>query len=106
MHNAHRWRNGAPPGGSTEDLAVHLAERVADQLEPGAVRVREVNRRAVDVRVRDASRIQLALQVLPAGGLDGDRQVMQAAQHLGVRAEIEAWEVEERERVAVADVEE
>jgi hypothetical protein len=32
--------------------------------------------------------------------------VVQPAQHLGVRAEVEAGQVEEREQVAVADVEE
>ena len=35
-----------------------------------------------------------------------DREVLQPAEHLGVGPEVEAGEVEERERVAVADVEE
>ena len=45
-------------------------------------------------------------QLLPARGLDADRHVVQPAEHLGVRADVEAGEVEEGEQVAVADVEE
>ena len=44
--------------------------------------------------------------MLPALGLDRDGQVVEAAEPLGVGAEVEAGEVEEGDRVAVADVEE
>ena len=48
----------------------------------------------------------LSLRCSQRVGLDRDREVVQPAEHLGVRAEVEPGEVEERERVAVADVEE
>ena len=51
-------------------------------------------------------RLELRPQVLPPVGRDRDRDVVQAAEHLGVVAEVQAGEVEEREEVAVADVEE
>ena len=38
--------------------------------------------------------------------LDGDRDVVQPAEHLGVRADVQPGEVEEGQQVAVADVEE
>ena len=50
--------------------------------------------------------VELVAQVLPAPGLNRDRDVVQPAQHLGVGAEVEAGEVEEGQQVAVADVEE
>ena len=56
--------------------------------------------------VGHAGVVELALEVLPALGLDRDREVVQPAEHLGVGPEVEAGEVEEREQVAVADVEE
>src|SRR4051812_47997607 len=96
-----------PPTGGSDDLgAVHLAERVGDELQPGSVGVPEVQRRPADVLVVDAG----GVQALPSGGpgllRHRDRQVVEAAEDLRVGSEVEAREVEEGDRVAVADVEE
>ena len=56
--------------------------------------------------VLDPGGVELGAQVGPAARLDRDGDVVQAAEHLGVRAAVEAGEVEERQQVAVADVEE
>ncbi len=53
-----------------------------------------------------AGRVELGLEVLPPLGRHRQGQVLQPAEHLGVGPEVEAGEVEERQRVAVADVEE
>ena len=45
-------------------------------------------------------------QLGPALGVDADGHVVQAAEHLGVGADVQAGEVEEGDEVAVADVEE
>ena len=63
-------------------LAVHFAERIADQLEPGAVGVEEVQRRPVDVLVRHAGSIERVLQMLPPIRRNRDREVVEAAEHL------------------------
>src|SRR3954453_6592860 len=94
------------PDGSTDRLAVHLQQRIADQFQTLAVRTAEVQRRTVDVGVVDVLTVQAVLQLLPRRWFHGDRQVMMSAEYLLVRAEIEAREVEVGERVAVADVEE
>ena len=47
-----------------------------------------------------------ATSSVPVLGVDRDRAVVQAAEDLGVGADVEAGEVEERQQVAVADVEE
>src|SRR4029450_4297089 len=83
-----------------------LAERIADQLHAGAVRIAEVERRPVDVLVLDARVVELLLQTLPSVGRDRDREMVQPAEDLRVLAEVEPGEVEEGERVPVADVEE
>src|SRR6266487_2101600 len=92
--------------GSAHQAAVHLAEGVGEQLEASAVRVPEVQRRAADVLVCDAGLVEPAPQALPGLGVDADGDVVQPAEHLGVGAEVQPWEVEEGEEVAVADVEE
>ena len=56
--------------------------------------------------VGDARGVELGLEVGPALRLDRDGEVVEAAEHLGVGAEVEPGQVEERQRVAVADVEE
>src|SRR4051794_26331466 len=100
-----RSRSGEPRG-SDDDVAVHLPERIADQLQAGAVGIREVDRAPVDVGVRDVRRVELVLEVLPPARLDGDGEVVEAAEHLRVRSDVETGQVEEGERVAIADVEE
>ena len=87
-------------------LAVHLAERVGDQLDPGAVGVAEVDRHLAVDDVLDTGLVEPPTRCVPALGLDRDRHVVQPAEHLGVRPDVEAREVEEGEQVAVADVEE
>ena len=69
--------------------AVHLAERVADQFEPLTVGPVEVERRAAHHLALHARGLELALEMLPALGLDRDREVMHPAEHLRVVAEIE-----------------
>src|SRR3954454_3126791 len=91
---------------SEDVVAVHLAERVGDELDAGAVGVAEVDRDAAVHLVRDAGVLQPAYQFLPVVRVDADRHVVQPAEHLGVRADGQAREVEEGEQVAVADVEE
>ena len=49
--------------------------------------------------VLDARLVELLLQALPLLGRDRDRDVMEAPEHLGRSAEVEAGEVEERERL-------
>ena len=98
--NVHRW------SGSHHRRSVHLAQRIRDQFQPLAVGTPEIDRRAVDVGVLDAEIVEPRLEPVPLLGLDRDRQVMQPAEHLLVRADVETGEVEERQRVVVADVEE
>src|SRR5438477_1104587 len=85
---------------------VHLAQGIADELEPRAVGIAKVDRRSVDVRVVDARFVELGLEMDPSRWLDRDRQVVQTTKDLRVGTEIEAGEIEERDGVAVADVEE
>src|SRR3954469_20341635 len=87
----------AAPGISQHAAAVHLTERVGDDLDPRAVRVTEVGRHVAVDHVLDTRRVELADQVAPAFRLDTDGHVVQAAQDLAVRADVEAGEVEERE---------
>src|SRR3954447_6210092 len=91
---------------SEDVVAVHLAERVGDELDAGAVGVAEVDRDTAVHDVLDAGLGEPFDQLLPAVGGDADSHVVQAAEHLGVGADVEAGEVEERQQVAVADVEE
>src|SRR4051795_11981601 len=91
---------------SEDVLAVHLAERVGDQLDAGAVGVTEVDRDAAVHLVRDAGVGEPLDQLGPVLGVDADGHVVQAAEDLGVRADVQAREVEEGQQVAVADVEE
>src|SRR5262249_3793819 len=85
---------------------VHLPQWVLDELQALAVGTLEVERRAARLLRGDARGFQLGLEVLPALGLQRDREVVQTAEHLGVAIEFESREVEERDEVAVADVEE
>src|SRR4051794_9849207 len=112
---AHGGPYGIPPRGSTylarhpwrsDRVAVHLAQRVVQQLEALAVGAAEVHRRAALLVGLDTGVAELLAQPLPLLGLDGDRQVVEPAEDLGVGAEVEPREVEVGEQVAVADVEE
>src|SRR4051794_13098535 len=87
--------------GSEDVVAVHLAERVGDQLDAGAVGVAEVHRDAAVHLVRDLRIGEPLHQLAPAVGVDADRHVVQAAEHLGVGADVEAGEVEEGDEIAV-----
>src|SRR5690606_33043721 len=69
---------------SADRLAVHLAERIADELDPLAVRAPQVERGAAHVVVVDPGLVELGLEVGPPLGLDRDRQVLEPAEHLGV----------------------
>src|SRR3954464_11742699 len=91
---------------SEDVVAVHLAERVGDQLDGGAAGVGEGARDAAGHGVLHPGVGEPLHQLLPVLGVDADRHVVQAAEHLGVRADVQAREVEERDEVAVADVEE
>jgi ADP-ribosylglycohydrolase len=86
--------------------SVHFAKRVGQELQAGPVRVLEVDRRPARDAVRHAGGVELAAQVLPLLLGDRDRDVVQVPQGLPVRLEVKAGEVEEREQVPVADVEE
>jgi V8-like Glu-specific endopeptidase len=97
----------SPPSGSLENPgAVHLAQRVGQQLQADTIRVLEVEGRAACLGIRNADHVQLALQVGPLLLRHRDGDVVDVAKRLQVRAEVEPGEVEERQQVAVADVEE
>jgi hypothetical protein len=64
-------------------LAVHLPERVGDELDPGAVGVPEAHRDAAVHHVLDTGVGELGDQRLPALRLDADGHVVQAAEHRG-----------------------
>jgi hypothetical protein len=53
-----------------------------------------------------ASSVEVALQPLPSAWLNGDRHMVQTTENLCVRTQVEAWEVEERQQVAVTDIKE
>src|SRR5205814_928260 len=95
-----------PNVGSADDAAVHLAERIREQFQPGAVRVPEVEGGAALLLARDARLLKLPAQVCPPLGRHRDGDVVQSSQHLGIRAEVQPGQVEEGQQVAVADVEE
>ncbi len=100
---------GTPTGtqAGLQDLrAVHLAERVGEQFKARAVRVAQVCRRPALFRVLGSGGVQLAAQVLPFPPGDRDRDVVQAAEHLRVRADVQAGKVEERQQSAVPHIEE
>ncbi len=94
------------PSGLQDLRAVHLAERVGEQSQPGAVRVAQVQRRPTLLLVGNPRGVEPAPQVLPLLPGDRDRDVVQATEDLGVRADVQAGEVEERQQVAVPHVEE
>src|SRR4051794_6777100 len=91
---------------SEDVVAVHLAERVGDELDAGAVGIAEVDRDAAVHDVLDVGVGESLHQLAPALRLDADGYVVQPAEDLGVGADVEAGEVEEGQQVAVADVEE
>ena len=72
--------------------AVHLAERVSQQLEPHAVRVAEVDRRAARLLVGDPRGVELAAQVVvgarcpPPSGLK--RRVRSQARTFGMKMSV------------------
>jgi V8-like Glu-specific endopeptidase len=93
--------------GALQDLrAVHLAEGIGEEFQAHAVRVAEVYGRTADLLVRHTRGVQLAAQVVPLLLRHRDRDVVDVAEGLLVRAEIQAREVEERQQVPVAHVEE
>src|SRR5690349_3905411 len=92
---------------ASEDVAaVHFAEGVGEQFQAGAVGVAEVQRRPAFLEVLHAGRVEVGPQRVPLLPGHRDREVVQAAEDLGVRAEVQAGEVEESQQVAVPDVEE
>src|SRR4051795_1275071 len=101
-----RLRLMTAPWSSEDVVAVHLAEGVGDELDAGAVGVPEVHRDAAVHDVLDAGVGEPLHQLAPALRVDADGHVVQAAEHLGVGADVQAGEVEEGDEVAVADVEE
>ena len=86
-------------------MTIHFAEWVVDQFETFTIGAREVQRRLSHEERGDPGRFQLRLQAIPVVGLDGDSEVVVPAKHLGVLLQTKAWEVKERKRIAVADVE-
>src|SRR3954447_4779984 len=91
---------------SEDVVAVHLAERVGDELDAGAVGVAEVHRDAAVHGVLHPGVGEPLHQLIPPFGGDADGHVVQPAEHLGVGAHVQAGEVEEGQQIAVADVEE
>src|SRR3954454_9827601 len=91
---------------SEDVVAVHLAQRVGDQLDAGAVGVAEVHRDAAVHLMLDAGIGEPLHQLIPPFGVDADGHVVQPAEYLGVGADVQAGEVEEGQQIAVADVEE
>src|SRR6476646_6819685 len=86
--------------------AVHLQQWVRDELEALTIGPGEVERRPADVLSGYTGSLELRAEVLPSVRSDRDRDVVQAPEHLGVLSEVQAGEVEERQEVPVADVEE
>src|SRR5207248_44426 len=74
-------------------VAVHLAQRVGDQLEAGPVRVAEVDRGPALGLVLHTGLVEAGLGLRPLVGVHGDGDVVQPAQYLGVGPQIEAGEV-------------
>src|SRR5437764_2280381 len=98
---------GSMGAGASEDVAaVHFAEGVGEQFQAGAVGVAEVERYAAFLHVLHARRLEVGAERGPLLRRHRDREVVQAAEDFGVRAEVQAGEVEERQEVAVPDVEE
>ncbi len=93
-----------PSGGR---LAVHLAERVVQDTRcarrPGP-RCRSTTRSGS--RTGSSGRLSLPRISCHCSSGHRDREVVQPAQHLGVRAGVHTGQVEEGQAVAVADVEE
>src|SRR5690242_18847840 len=97
----------APRARASEDVAaVHFAEGVGEEFQAGAVGVAEVQRRAALLHVLDAGCLEVGAQRGPLLGCHRDREVVQAAEDFGVRADVQAGEVEKGQQVAVPDVEE
>jgi V8-like Glu-specific endopeptidase len=86
--------------------AVHFAERVGEQFKPGAVGVLEVDRGLARDVVFHSRGVELALQVIPLVLGHRDRYVVEVPERLTVRPQVKTGEVEERQQVSVADVEE
>jgi V8-like Glu-specific endopeptidase len=86
--------------------AVHFAERVGEQFKPGAVGVLEVDRGLARDVVFHSRGVELALQVIPLVLGHRDRYVVEVPERLPVRPQVKTGEVEERQQVSVADVEE
>lgn len=92
--------NGVGESKFSEDvIAVHLAERVGDQLESSAVGIAEVQRDLAVLDQFDTGLGQLGAQLRPLGRFDADRDVVEAAEYFLVRAHVETREVEEGRRL-------
>ena len=101
-----RGRGRCRHSGLEHLVAVHLAERVGDELDARSVGVAEVDRDAAVHLVLDPGLGEPGDECVPALGIHRDRHVVQPAEHLGVGPDVEAREVEEGQQVGVADVEE
>src|ERR1700732_1961237 len=87
-------------------LAVQLAEWIGDKLEAGGVGGIEVQRGFAGFILPPPRGPQPGAQAVPLLRLDADCDVMQPAEHLLVRTEVEIGEIKEAHEVTVADVEE
>ncbi len=86
-------------GGASEHVApVHLAQRVGDELDAGPVGIAEVHRHPAVHLVVHPGLLEPVDQAFPVRRVDRDRAVMEAAEHLGVRPDVEAGEVEKASR--------
>src|SRR5262249_2683587 len=80
-------------------------EPVANQLQPCAIGVAEVER-ATDLLIGHPSGIEFGLDALPLCRLHGQCQVMEAPEYLLVRAQVQPWKIEESNGVAMANIKE
>jgi hypothetical protein len=87
-------------------VAVHLAERVGDELDASAVGVGEVHRHVAVDDVLHPGFVEPRDDLTPPFRLHRDGEVVEPAKDLGVRSDVQPGEVEERQQVLVADVEE
>ena len=86
--------------------ALHLTETLRRELDALTIGAREVERLAAHLVRVDAGLSDALPQLCPPLGRDPYRQVVQPTEELAVFTEVEAREIEERQAVAVSQVEE
>jgi EAL domain-containing protein (putative c-di-GMP-specific phosphodiesterase class I) len=98
-----------PPSAAGSTAPVYLEEEVLEQLDLDAVRVAEVDRvlhASVGPQVLDAPLVKEDLDLLEPLRIDREGEVLEGADGLHCRSQVEPRKVEEGEQVFVPDVKE